>query len=435
MSMRKLWATGVGFCTTLALLGCSSEDPTTPKPNNNGNGGNGGSGVGGSGVGGSGVGGSGVGGSGVGGSGVGGSGVGGSGVGGSGVGGSGVGGAGGDAGSGGSTGGSGGSGVGGSGVGGTGAGGAGGYPHCEGRAKGPCGSFTSARGTTTTMGPLGASMDYNLGQGHEVAIHPSDNLASCTNFGNIFGEDPALTARLMDLAGGCDGCPAVNLALHTVFFPSNMQAGQKYPVITWGNGTCAQPEGYGSLLRYVASHGYVVVAANSRYVGQGASNGAMLKALDYILAANNDSASPFYQKLDTTNVGAMGHSQGSGATVAAARDPRIKAVILFNGGTSASKPFLAISADMDLAGGIAGFRSAVQAAPKGAFIWYKHPAGTGGFRGHLTLMMEPDRVTGATVGWWNLLFRNDAAARDLFVGSSCGLCNKTADFEFAQKGL
>ena len=37
-------------------------------------------------------------------------------------------------------------------------------------------------------------------------------------------------------------------------------------------------------------------------------------------------------KIDTDKVGAMGHSQGGGATIAAARDPRIKAIIVFNSG-------------------------------------------------------------------------------------------------------
>ena len=81
------------------------------------------------------------------------------------------------------------------------------------------------------------------------------------------------------------------------------------PVITWGNGTCAQPEGYGSLLRYIASYGYFIVAANSREVGTG---GPLTKGLDFAQAANKDPSSPYYGHLDMTKVGVMGHSQGAG---------------------------------------------------------------------------------------------------------------------------
>ena len=90
-----------------------------------------------------------------------------------------------------------------------------------------------------------------------------------------------------------------------------------------------------------------------------------------------------YQRADLTNVGAMGHSQGGGATTTAARDARIKAVIVWNATPSSSKPFLAVSGEMDLAGAVTSFRSAVQAAPKAAFLWYKHPKGNGSLRGHL----------------------------------------------------
>jgi hypothetical protein len=55
--------------------------------------------------------------------------------------------------------------------------------------------------------------------------------------------------------------------------------------------------------------------------------------------------------------------------------------------------------------------------------------------GHLTLMLQPDRVVDAAAGFWNMVFRNDAKARDLFVGDNCGLCNKTADFDFGSKGF
>jgi hypothetical protein len=50
-------------------------------------------------------------------------------------------------------------------------------------------------------------------------------------------------------------------------------------------------------------------------------------------------------------------------------------------------------------------------------------------------MLTPDRIVDAVVGWWDLMFHDDPAAHDLFVGSSCGLCNHSADYEYGEHGL
>jgi hypothetical protein len=314
---------------------------------------------------------------------------------------------------------------------GSGAGGTSGTPSelgsCESGETTPCGVFNTRTGQSITLGPYGAIMDVNVGEGFEVPIAAGDQpgSASCTTFGNLFGDNPELTAELMDVS-------ALNMALYSVYRPANMVEGEKYPIITWGNGTCAQPEGYGALLRYVASHGFFVFAAHSRYVG---GNSAMIKALDFAFAANDDSASPYYQRLDTSKVGAMGHSQGSGATASAASDARIQAVILFNGGTSASKPFLAVGGDRDVGGTLSQYQSGLNGATKAAFVYFHQVENVGTFPGHLVLMKQPDRVIEFTADWWQVLLNGDAAARDVFVGESCLLCERAAEFDYGQKGL
>jgi len=271
-------------------------------------------------------------------------------------------------------------------------------------------------------------MDVNVGAGFEVAIASGDRAGSttCAGFVAGFGEDEEASKVLLDIS-------KLKMDLYTVYRPATVADGVKYPILTWGNGTCAKPEGYGALLRYVASQGYYVFAANSRWVG---GNSAMTKALDFAFAANADSASPYYGRLDTTKVGAFGHSQGSGATVTAARDARVKAAILFNGGTSASKPFFAVSGDHDIGNPTAAsYRSGMNGAPKAAFIFYHKVPETGSVSGHVTLMTQPERVVEPAAGFFELFFRDDPKARALFVGTSCGLCNKTADFDFGSKGF
>ncbi len=301
----------------------------------------------------------------------------------------------------------------------------------------PCSSFTTATGTTIQLGPYGAQMDVNVGKGFTNAIQTADmpaNSGTCQTFVNSFGEDPKLGAKLLDTTEG-NGVK-LDFSLYTVYRPVTWPEGT-VPVITWGNGTCAQPEGYGALLRYVASYGYVVIAANSRWVGNG-TPAPMLHALDYAAAANMDSTSPYYQKLDMTKVGAMGHSQGGSATATAANDSRVKDVIIFNAVDSGvAKPYLTASADMDITGfTAASMASAITASTQpAAYIYWHKPVGMGSLRGHLVIMLSPERATALTAGWWQMVFRNDSASHAMFVGSSCGLCSDPTDYAYGANSL
>jgi pimeloyl-ACP methyl ester carboxylesterase len=269
-------------------------------------------------------------------------------------------------------------------------------------------------------------MEYNVGAAFKNAVSPLDNNTLCAGFAGIFGQDAAQTSQLLDLRD-------LDLSLFTVYRPAKWVDGEKYPVVTWGNGTCAQPEGYGALLRYVASQGFVVVAPNSRYAG---NDNTQRHGIDFMTAANADPASPYYQRLDLTKIAAMGHSQGGQATVGAATDERVKTAILFNGGMNASKPYLTISGDRDIGGGTAeAKKTEVAGAPKAAFLFYHMIPGMGAADGHLTLMVQPDRVTGPTVAWLKFMLNDDAESKAWFVGADCKLCNKAAEFEYGQNGL
>jgi hypothetical protein len=299
-----------------------------------------------------------------------------------------------------------------------------------------CSSFTTPTGTTIQLGPYGAQMDENVGKGFENTVQSGDmpgNESTCQFFVNLFGEDPNLGTKLLQTT---NNGVTIDFSLYSVYRPARWPSGP-LPVLTWGNGTCAQPEGYGALLRYVASYGYVVVAANSRWVGSG-TPAPMLHALDFAAAANMDPTSPYYQKLDMTKVGAMGHSQGGSATATAASDSRVSNVIIFNAVDSGvTKPYLTISGDMDITGFTAsGMASAVDAATvPAAYLYYHNPAGMGSLRGHLVLMLSPERVDGPTVAWWQMMFRSDSASHAMFVGSSCGLCTDSTDYAYGANSL
>jgi hypothetical protein len=276
-------------------------------------------------------------------------------------------------------------------------------------------------------GPYGGYVAWNQGKNFANPVSSSED--SCSFLAATFGEPQSVTDDVLNLRGQ-------DLSLYTVFRPACMKDGEKYPVITWGNGTCGQSGGYAALLATLASHGYVVFAANSRFTDAG--NNEMLKALDFAKAVNEDPMSIYYHKLDLDKIGAMGHSQGSSATAHAATDPRIKAVILWNAGLSASKPFLAVSGDRDITGYTAAQMAsgAESASQPGAWLYYHKILETGGnVTGHLTLMEQPERVTGPTIAWWNYMLKGDAEAKKMFVGADCGMCNKKDDFEYGQHNL
>ena len=281
------------------------------------------------------------------------------------------------------------------------------------------------KATEIPLGPYGAIMEQNVGKGFEIPENSGE--ASCPMTAALFGEPEDVTMNVADLRD-------VDLKLYTMYRPACMREGETYPVITWGNGTCGQTEGYGPLLRYVASHGYVVVAANSRYTG---GNGAMTKALDFVETLNTDESSVYYKRLDLEKIGAMGHSQGGMATITAARDARIDSVIIWNGGSDAVKPFLAVSGDYDIGNPTAaGLRGSVEGSSQpSAWLFYHKVPQTGSVSGHLTLMNQPERVVEMTVAWWDYQLKGSMTARDYFVGDSCGLCNKAEDFEYGVNNL
>ncbi|HET8935111.1 MAG TPA: hypothetical protein VFN67_16800 [Polyangiales bacterium] len=277
-------------------------------------------------------------------------------------------------------------------------------------------------------GPYGGFVAWNQGKDFANPVGPSES--SCSFIVTAFGEPSMVSDDILNLRGQ-------DLGLYTIFRPACMKDGEKYPVITWGNGTCGQTGGYASQLAILASYGFVVIASNSRFTDAG--NKEMLRALDFAKALNEDKESIYYQRLDLDNIGAMGHSQGASATAHAAVDPRIKAVILWNGGDSSKdKPFLAVSGDRDITGFTPKqMRDAVEkAAQPGAFLFYHQVLQTGGnVTGHLTLMEQPERVVEPTVAWWKYWLKGDKEAKKLFDGADCGLCKNPEEVEAGSHAL
>jgi hypothetical protein len=107
-------------------------------------------------------------------------------------------------------------------------------------------------------------------------------------------------------------------AVYDVFRPATLGTdARRHPIVSWANGTLFGISDYQGLLTHWASHGFVVIAAQSKSTAGGGTHKA---GIDWLVAENGRSASAYFGMLDAKAIGAAGHSQGGGATIAAGAD-------------------------------------------------------------------------------------------------------------------
>lgn len=132
-----------------------------------------------------------------------------------------------------------------------------------------------------------------------------------------------------------------SLPTHTVFRPQDLSkigANNKLPIIAWGNGACANsPWEHINFLSEVSSYGFLVVAIGPMPQegerGRGRSESKQLiDAIDWAIAQNNDSSSPYYNKIDITKIAVSGMSCGGLQTLEMAPDPRVTTAVIYNSG-------------------------------------------------------------------------------------------------------
>ena len=218
----------------------------------------------------------------------------------------------------------------------------------------------------------------------------------------------------------------------TLFRPSDMaQGGLRHPVITWGNGTGSTPSVYGVLLTHLASHGFVVIASNSTNVAQG-TPAPMLAGVTWVLEQNADPTSVMYQRIDTTHIGATGHSQGGFATTTAAADARITTMapcngastqrnlhgpaFFFCGGADTTVPCSTIQPAFTAVTNQPAMLAENLAADHASWITF-YRTGTN---------KSVSVVEAAITAWMRVQLMGDTALRPTFYGATCTLCQDSA---------
>lgn len=247
-----------------------------------------------------------------------------------------------------------------------------------------------------------------------------------------------------------------SLPTHTVYRPAKLEG--RYPVVLWGNGSCVNSNFYyREFLAEIASHGFIVLAIGPYRESapprqQRAANPAewppfetnhaqMLAALDWITAENQRAGSPYRGRVATDKVAAMGHSCGGLQTVKVSTDPRITTAVVLNSGMITDTDQYMIRHELK--------RSVLQQmhAPIAYFIggetdiayansemdWaelqtLRIPAINANMDvGHGATFSEPNGGAFASgpLAWLKWQLKGDAAARAMFVGERCGLCQGT----------
>jgi hypothetical protein len=164
-----------------------------------------------------------------------------------------------------------------------------------------------------------------------------------------------------------------SLPEHVLYYPDNINAAGKLPVISWGNGGCIHAGNrFRVFLTEIASHGFLVISAGpighvslevgpqenpevrkpweppapptgqplagndpsaaSRSVRSNADH--LKQAIDWAIAENGRQGSKFYGRLDAGKIAVAGQSCGGGLAAQAAADPRVTAVGMFNSAVS-----------------------------------------------------------------------------------------------------
>jgi dienelactone hydrolase len=209
---------------------------------------------------------------------------------------------------------------------------------------------------------------------------------------------------------------------HTYYAPTTLGAnGVKHPVIIWGNGTFNTPSTYDAFLKHLASHGFIVAAANTSNSGTGRE---MLAGIDNLTTKNAQSGNRFFGKVDLTRIAAMGYSQGGGGAMAAARDPRVDTTIAiqpWQGSTTGIRvPTLYMAGSADTVVNPTTVRGYYNASTG-------VPAAFGIRRGatHFEVLGDGGGFRAPATAWARYFLMGDENAKGTFIGTGCTLCTST----------
>lgn len=303
------------------------------------------------------------------------------------------------------------------------------------------GSAAQTAGTGATAGSTTAGSAGNAGSGVSGSGGAAPSADDCT-IGTWPAADPTATGPYETVtenevgpeAGAADEETGA-VPKFTLFRPKELSPnGLCHPVITWGNGTGSTPNLYRSLLGLFASHGFVVIASNSKNVAQGDPR-PMLVGVTWVLEQNADPTSALYHHLDPTHIGATGHSQGAMATSQASGDARIVTSVPIEGAMvqrNLHGPAFFFCGGQDDVVGCDGSRNALKAVTTLPAMYAEYLSVDHG--SWMSFNNKPSVVYGAVTAWMRLHLMADDTLRPWFYGEACQLCSDEG-WQIEQKNM
>jgi hypothetical protein len=225
----------------------------------------------------------------------------------------------------------------------------------------------------------------------------------------------------------------------TIHQPDPLGAeGRKHPLLTWGNGGGTTP-GFYSLLPHLATHGFVVIAANTipSIGAEDALGKDMLAGMDWLIAQDAVAGSEYEGKLDTTHVAALGYSMGGLATFTILGDPRWITTVHISGGNmgngaqriaKAHAPMFWSCGETDVAQ--PNCQTDFEAVTTQSVVY-----GTLLGADHLGILVPPadGKIRGATTAWLRHHLMGDQAWKGTFSGPDCTLCKDSVTWKVLKK--
>ena len=199
-----------------------------------------------------------------------------------------------------------------------------------------------------------------------------------------------------------------------VYYPENIKSSKKtYPILSWANGTMCPPDMYAGLLAELAKGGYIVVANSETMAADGT---AQIDALNFVISLNSDSSSSAYKKVNTKQLGVIGHSQGGRSSVnAAVKDARIKCVVSIAGSNYLEEAEPNSTPTFFIAGGKDMIVSPAQWIQP-AYDVAKGPAVYASLNGalHTGCCTNPEKYSSYILDWCNTWLKGDLKALATF---------------------
>jgi hypothetical protein len=227
-----------------------------------------------------------------------------------------------------------------------------------------------------------------------------------------------------------------------VYRPQNLaDSGYCHPILIWANGHTDNPEPnpplcvvdsannkwcgqYLPLMKHLASHGFVVVASLSTTTSRGDPL-PTIAGLNWILEQAEDPTSPYYHRLDTANIGQLGHSEGGMSTCMVASEPRYKALMSICGTRTLSgvhTPMLFFCGGKDTVVDCAGVHDVfATVTDQPAFFLEEKNSDHGSW----VYGGASSPSLSAAAAWFRVHLMGDTSSRKYFYGADCTFCKDT----------